>query len=290
MDKAFWQGVAANNFAVPEGYTASKLLPELLNLLGSPDQELRDDIGYTALAYWTVRDKHYSPDEIRRMIKHLTENLQTGIGEKDSDSVILRSFSALVLSLMIYRDNQDSFLTNEEVKTVLQQTVEYLEAEQDIRGYVVGKGWLHSLAHTADTLKFLARNPKTDAGDHLQILSAIASKLTRPTTHAYVHDEDERLVLVVMEVLKRDTLHAPTLHGWIESFREWKQNSRNDGKFDVEIHATYHNIKTFLRALYFAVQMMASSPNATEAVKELELEVLRAVRLYGAGTIYASSQ
>ena len=41
MDKAFWHAVLDADGAVPEGYTAAGLTPELLEYLGSTDPFLR---------------------------------------------------------------------------------------------------------------------------------------------------------------------------------------------------------------------------------------------------------
>src|SRR5262245_43326564 len=119
MDKLFWQEVVKNDCKLPDGYTVAQLTPDLLGFLGSIDIEVRDPIGYTALAYWMVRDGHYAPDDLRAMRDQLLANLSVGIGEKDTDSVFLRSFSILMLSLIAYRDNQVDFLSADEVKTLL---------------------------------------------------------------------------------------------------------------------------------------------------------------------------
>jgi hypothetical protein len=285
VDKAFWQSIVQNDCAVPEGYTVQQLTPQLLELLGSPDPELRDDVAYLVFARWIVRDERYTPDEIRNLIKTLTTNLKYNIIEQGGDSTLLRSFSALTLSLIAYYDVQKPFLTTEEVDGLLQAGLEYLAAERDLRGYVPGIGWIHATAHTADLLKFLARNPKTEGGAHLQILSAIADKLMQPIAYVYIHDEDERLTLVVSDVLKRGTLNHQAIIGWMERFREWKAQSRSDGIFDPTVHAPYTNIKTFMRSVYFVVQWLAQQD---EQYRDLEQEALKLIRYYGIGTIYTA--
>ena len=80
MDITFWKSIRNNDFAVPDGYTSQQLTPELLDYLGSPDPELRDDFTLPILAYWMYRD-HYTLAEKRGMIARLGENLTQGIGE-----------------------------------------------------------------------------------------------------------------------------------------------------------------------------------------------------------------
>ena len=286
MDKTFWHDIIKNDYAVPDGHTVAGLTSELLGFLGETDSALRDEISYMILAHWITRDKLYSPAELRSMIVTLTANLETGIGEQGTDSVLLRSFSALSLSLIVYHDMEADFLSDDEVRDLLNKTLVYLAAEQDVRGYVEGLGWVHAVAHTADLLKFLARHPRTDAGDHTRILTAITDKLSAPIKHVYIHDEDERLVLVVREIIKRGSLNFIAWQGWLASFREWKDRHSDVPGFVVTVHAGYSNLKNFLRSLYFMVDSIAD--DSVDA--KLMLDDIKAkVRYYSMSIEYTES-
>ena len=52
----------------------------------------------------------------------------------------------------------------------------YLKDEQDVRGFDARLGWLHSVAHTADLLKFLARSPHLQVQEQAVVLKAIADQ------------------------------------------------------------------------------------------------------------------
>lgn len=294
MDKAAWKQIAANDFNLPEGHTAAEFLPELVGFLSSPDQELRDDIAYMAFAMWIGRDKHFTPDDLRGLITTLTANLNIDLGEVGTDSALTRSFSALALSVIAYHDNHVSFLTTDEIHALLNKVLVYLAAEDDLRGYVEGIGWVHAVAHTADVLKFLARNPKTDVDDHRRILDAIADKLTTPVTHIYVHDEDERLVRAVYDIMGRDTLSLEAYKTWLERFKTWKASWPEGGQFVVTTHAPYMNCKHFIRSLYLTVKALADSelPPEKAALKKLATGLLPEVEnllpIFGTGTIYAA--
>src|SRR5438552_14704247 len=54
-DKAFWQSIAKNKYAVPEHESADSLAREISGLLSSPDPELRDDLAYSIFARWLYR-------------------------------------------------------------------------------------------------------------------------------------------------------------------------------------------------------------------------------------------
>lgn len=294
MDKAAWKQIAANDYQLPEGHTAAELLPELVGFLSSPEPQLRDDIAYMTFAMWIGRDKHFTPDELRGLIATLTANLHVGLGEQGTESVLTRSFSALTLSLIAYHDNQSSFLTSDETRTLLNKVLDYLAAEADLRGYIEDTGWHHAVAHTADVLKFLARNPKTDVDDHRRMLDAIADKLTAPVTHVYVHDEDERLVRAVYDIMGRDTLSVDAYKVWLGRFKTWKESWPEGGQFVVTRHAPYMNCKTFIRSLYLTVKALVDSelPAEKAALKTLATGLLPEVEnllpIFGTGTIYTA--
>jgi hypothetical protein len=275
MDKSFWQNIVNADFAVPDGQTVASLTPELLDFLGSTDIEVRDPFGYTVLAHWIVRDGHYSPDDLRAMRDQLIANLDQGIGENGTDSVFLRSFSVLILSLIVYRDNLHPFLTESEIADLLDHTLRYFAAEQDLRGFLVETGWAHTVAHTADTLKFLARNLKTTREQHKRILNAIADKLLLPVTYVYIHSEDERLVSAVIDVLKRQMLSIDEWQAWLDRFTAWK-NSWQPGDFVPTIHAPWWNAKNFLRSLYFRLDSVANLP-----ANELKPKIAEVLKVYG---------
>lgn len=285
MDKAAWKQIGANKGALPDGYTITELTPELLAMLGSPDPELRDDVAYMVFAYWVAEDKRYSPDEVRSLMGQLTANLDVGLGEQGTDTVLLRSFSALILSLIAYRDVVSPFLEVTEIQALLDKMLAYLAAEADLRGYVEGTGWHHAVAHTADVLKFLARNSKTTADDHLRILNAIADKLTAPVKHIYVHDEDERLVRAVVDIVQRGLLDKAAFVAWLGRFKAWRETWKESGQFVVTIHAPYMNCKHFIRSLYLTMDALSQKHALAAALKG---EVENLIPVFGAGTIYMS--
>ncbi len=254
MDKQFWFDIRDNKYAIPEGYSVPQLTEELFTYIGSLDPELRDTIAYETFANWLDQDK-YTLEQIRPYIPRLVINLQNGLGERDNDSVFMRSFSILFLAEIIYHDNQDPFLERDDVQSILAKGLAYLKDEQDPRGYVLEKGWAHALAHTADLLYVLSSNRFIARAELEQILNAIIEKLTEPIDWVYPYGEDDRLVQAVLGAVQRKLLDEFFYKQWLKSFifskgkkRSWKGSFANQ-----PIHNAYFNSRNFLRSLQLRI-------------------------------------
>ena len=82
---AFWHQIAQNNYAVPTGGDVASLTDELIELLGSRDPELRDEIAYSTLAAWIYQTRVIEPAPLRRVVDRLLANLKDDIGERGTD-------------------------------------------------------------------------------------------------------------------------------------------------------------------------------------------------------------
>jgi len=278
MNKQFWKSIQENDCNIPEGHTVKSLTPELLSFLGSTDPELRDELAYAILVEW-VEDNLYTPDELRQMIAQLSTNLETGIGETETDSIFLRAFSILALALIVYYDNKKSFLKPEEIDEILSNALQYLATEKDPRGYVAGRGWAHALAHTADLLLVLAENKNTSARNLVRILNGIMDKLLNSTKWIYVHGEDDRLSAAVLVVLQRGLLGAPAIKEWLDSLTSPDSDSWKGAWTNEESTRAFFNVRNFLRSLYLQVRTEDEFPLQDE-LENIILEAVQTLRPY----------
>lgn len=268
--RGFWRRILRTDFAIPEGHSLDQLTQELMVYLGSPDPELRDEFAYLILANW-IRRGFYDAQQLRAIAQTCLRNTQVGLGDTETDSVFLRSFSVLILAAIIARDNADPFLDGEEIHRVFDTVLDYVYAERDLRGYVPDKGWAHAIAHAADCLHYLAQSQQL-GGQHLEQLAiGIASRMAAPVTHIYHHDEDERMALAVMAVAGRNLLDV---HFWEEWLGSLAQPILEAG-FNLERNAQVQNIKHFLRSLYF---QLALTPSNAQSIREFRLAVLTTIK------------
>ena len=268
-DVAWWRSIKAHGFEVPEGQAQGRLLLEVCGLLDSPDPEVRDGLGYEIAAAWIVGKRTVSNEELRPVIALLERNLSTGVGENGTGTVLGRSFSALVLSVVAARDNTAPFLTREEFDALLAAALDYLAREKDERGFVPGTGWHHSVAHTADLLKFLGRNPKLQTADQRRILAGISLK-TGGSKIFWTWGEDDRLAAAVLSLLRRDDFDTAAFDGWSDRIvAVWQDTmqviQRDPSALDPARYAAAKNGRDLLASLYVQVSTASPFANADRA-------------------------
>jgi uncharacterized protein DUF2785 len=212
--KPFWRSIVAQKFAVPPGETAAALAAELVASLGSPDPEMRDDLAFTILSSWIYGRKLLSPADLRPIVRTLQGHLSRDLTTPGTETVLLRSFSALTLSVAAARDNAEPFLTADEFNALVEAALAYFRDEPDIRGFDAQKGWLHTAAHTADLLKFLARSPRLRAADQARMLTALTAK-NRDAAAAFSQGEDERMARVVISIVRRPDFDRGAFTSWL---------------------------------------------------------------------------
>ena len=276
MDKDFWVALYKNKYEIPEGHTLAELTREIFSYLGSTDPELRDEIGYIVFANW-LKQERYSTAEIRELIRELLTNLHIGIGETESDSVFLRTFSILFLAEIVHNDNKKSFLDKPDIDLILEKALWYISAEKDPRGYVPVKGWAHALAHTADLMLVLGKNKNLEETDLLKILNAVSEKIIHSTGYIYIHGEDERLASAIIESLRRGLLPTHKLEEWTKSFieQDWR------GAYtDEEKNSAFQNTRNLLRSIYLEFKNEGQELPKQAELESIFLETLKNLKPY----------
>src|SRR5690606_14002233 len=276
--RAFWEDLRASGFAVPAGKTAFELLREMNALVGSTDPFLRDNVTYEAAAKWIYTDGLLSADEQRAVLAMWTANLRQGIGETDGPQVFLRSFSALNLSIVAARDIRAPFLTRAEFDAFFDATIDYFARERDVRGYLPDTGWVHAAAHTADTLKFLARNTKLDAAQQARLLAAMDAK-ARDFGGVFQWAEDARLADVLVSLAVRADVDQAAFDTWLATIPPRKAALwANAPAIDAARFPEVQNLTLILRSALTSLMLPTDLPPQAVAARTSIIATLRALR------------
>jgi hypothetical protein len=268
--------------ALPDGLAA------LVNDLRSPDPHVRDDGAYSTLA---TRITQGRADE------HLVALGDAGAALLVDPAIQARSFGALLLALVVDRVNSRSWGIPEVGGAVeVVQPIDFVRwlavflswysGEQDLRGHDQTLGWLHAVAHGADTLAAFGGSRLLNTSEQVMLLDVTAQRLHTPTAHHLTQQEDDRLGLAAMTILARGSVPADDICAWIDRLAEpWRD--RPGGETSAQLDNTIRFARTLHLQLTLGIRLEPNGPVLPIPQKDELLHHLGAA-LSDVGWLYGS--
>ncbi len=243
------------------------LLIEMLSEIGSTDPVLRDELIYQTFCNLVMKDA-LSEEQMTAMMTTCLddEHLFLGIGEEEGDAVFTRSFSVLVVALLVHKDRQTPFLSSQLFENATESVLRYLQEEKDTRGYVNGKGWAHSIAHGADALDEIIRHPDFRTKLIDRCLESIQECLWKEGV--YVDDEDERLLMAIEALLTRGLVDQE-LASWVKRLDDKLSSLFDEEGFSVAFTHTKQNVLHFLKSGYFRLKFNHDAKDTMVAIEDV---------------------
>ena len=173
----------------------------LLEHLGDPSPEIRDDLVFTSLARG-IQEELFTQEQFHFIAETISSN--EGV-EKEIDKIGLstleRSFKALVYANLLSADSNEHSLFYQVLKTdirntMLYQGLHYLEKEEDTTGFSSQYGWVHAFAHGADLLTEVVCHPDFPINSVHEVFD-ILGQLFKRISIRFTDDEDWRLARVL---------------------------------------------------------------------------------------------
>lgn len=191
-----------NNEKTWEDVDQEVVLDAMILHIGSPNSDLREMV-YRSF-YMSIIHDQLDYETVKKLLDYSLKHLLfKGIGESGTDSVFTRAFTTILIAVIIHKDIEVDFLPKEKLTEVKNNIKKYIELEQDVRGYLPEKGWAHSIAHVADTCDELIKSGKIAEVEYFSIIELLLKKYcTTPT--GFLHGEDERVVIAVLAMLKKE--------------------------------------------------------------------------------------
>lgn len=276
--RAEWVAFQKGGFAVPAGETALGLLTDMNALLASPDPVLRDDVAFSAAEKWIVRDRALAPDDLRRLLAMWSANLDDGLGIAGDDRIFKRSFSVLSLSLIAAREVATPFLTAEETQRFFDRVLDYFSRERDLRGFDAQHGWMHSVAHTSDAFKFLARGNHWSRANLPRLLDAVRAKIESSET-VFAWGETDRVALALHAAVRRPDADTAAIDAWIAGWvPDYTALWANGPQVGPRLFARVENARQVLRSLHAALSMDQTPTPQGESTRRAALAALARMR------------
>lgn len=227
------------------------LVLALVPCLADPDPQLRDGYAFEALSAWS-RKSLLSTDTQRSIFGQLMPQLEASVPDPHGFAA---PFAALALAEVARGDRLAGFLSSQERNALVHAATQYVRQVKDYRGFVVGQGWRHGVAHGADLLMQLALNPAMDQAQLERLVEAALSQVVPAEGHFYVYGESERLARPVLFAARRGLMAPEWWRTALERFANPQPLATWERAFDSQSGlARLHNTKAFFLVLFANVR------------------------------------
>ena len=239
----------------------------LLEHLGDPSPEIRDELVFTSLArgiqeeLFTLEQFHFIAEEVSS-----DEGLYKEIDSRGV-SALKRSFRALIYANLLSCDGTKESLYYQQLpspirSTMLNQGLYYLTKEKETTGYSPQFGWIHAFAHGGDLLTEVICHhsfPKSNIAEAFEIIG----KIFKRVEIRFTNDEDWRLARAFYEPILRGKIEPSLLTAWLQTV-EFPLKEAND------FHK-FSNFRSCLLEVYIQLDQRNSSQNdLKEAIQSFQ--------------------
>lgn len=194
----------------------------IVEQLASPLPKYRDTGAFFFLSDMIQNDL-LSEEQLRWLTDYLVsdEQLFAHILEPQNDAIYRRSFSVLVLSLLLFSNRiKTPFMSETQLNHVIDQVALYAALERDGRGFIDENGWAHAFTHIGNAVAEIFLMPDLVRADKVFVLGAVLAgyhELSQPLTFG----ETERLVEVITHISKQHELYADYL---LLTLKMWRKD------------------------------------------------------------------
>ena len=260
----------AATFQIADVPTRERFAEAVVACLASPDPELRDGIAFEALSHM-LRQEQLGTEVRLRIARDLLRRLQGADG-----AGFERPFAALVLAEIVRADRIKAYLPGAMREAIAADALSYVRGVKDYRGFDEREGWRHGVAHGADLLMQMARNPNFAAPDLAAKIRDAAGAQVAPPGHFYIYGESDRLMQPIVVLAQRKAFDAAAWSAWFADLAKpaplatWGEAYRSQAGL-----ARLHNLRAFLTSVLVTARLSENTDDdvllagAEAALREL---------------------
>ena len=191
----------------------------------------------------------FTNEQVKALFKRLQapDILFSHIFEPQNDAVFLRSFAVMILSGMIYADqNRYHILSKADYLTTVQNIGTYILLERDGRGYVETKGWAHAFTHIGNMLEELSQVDVLPRSEKVFLMAAVVEAWRRIET-PLIFGEDHRMALYLSGITNVNQFYSETLLMCLKNWQHTLVNIRPQESYAFWVR--WYNRNRLLQAL-----------------------------------------
>ena len=233
----------------------------LLDHLGDPSPEIRDELVFTSLARG-IQEELFSLEQFQFISEEVSsdEGLYKEIDSRGV-SALKRSFRALIYANLLSADGNEHSLFYKGLKAdirnaMLSQGLYYLKKEKDTTGFSSQYGWVHAFAHGADLLTEVICHPDFPSNRVSEVFDVLGQLFKRIPIR-FTNDEDWRLARVLYEPILQGKLEQEQVASWIKTV-----------DFPIEEREDFYKFSNFRSCLLEVYIQLDQKNSLQDALKE----------------------
>jgi hypothetical protein len=244
-DRARLEALKAASFEIADAGARERFAESVVACVASRDPFLRDGVAFEALPHMFRNEQLGDAAKVR-----IARDLLQRLGSRDALG-FEAPFAALVLAEAVRADRLKAYLPGDLRAAIGEGAVTFVAGVRDYRGFDEREGWRHGVAHGADLLMHIARNPAYADRAFLERLRDAVAAQVAPAGHFYIYGEPERLMYPIIFLAQRKVFAGAEWGAWFERVVAAAPLASWDAAFASQMGlAKRHNTRAFLYAVW----------------------------------------
>lgn len=253
-DRARLEQLKAAKFEIADVAERERFAESVIVCVASSDPFLRDGIAFEALSHMLRADQLGTPVRVR-----IARNLLARLRSREPQG-FEAPFAALVLAEIVRADRVKTYLPGDLRTAIGEGAIAFMSGVRDYRGFDEREGWRHGVAHGADLLMQIARNPNYADKTYLARLRDAVGGQVAPAGHFYIYGEPERLMQPVIVLAQRKLFVAGEWEAWFANVTQAAPLASWDEAFVSQTGlAKRHNTRAFLHSVWLNARISDST-------------------------------
>ncbi|ADG40488.1 MULTISPECIES: DUF2785 domain-containing protein [Leuconostoc] len=235
------------------------VLMAIAEQLANPTAKYRDNGAFVFLSD-IIQKNLISEAQMSMLANYFVsdDQLFAHIFERANDGIYRRSFSMLMLSLLLFiQRTKKPFLTDIQLSRIIDQVALYAILERDTRGFINTNGWAHAFTHIGNVVSEIMLMPKLVRADKLFVLASMLAGY-RELKLPLMMGETERLVEVVIYAANAHRLYCDYV---LITLKLWRKDlvTRQNIATEANWHQLYNRTRFFHAIILTGAQNVPKS-------------------------------
>jgi hypothetical protein len=252
-DRARFEVLKKAEFAIADPAERERFAEAVVACVTSPDPFLRDGIAFETLSHMLRAEQLGDAVKVRiarDLLRRLSSREPAGFEAP---------FAALLLAEVVRADRVKAYLPDDLRAAIGEGAVTFIAGVRDYRGYDEREGWRHGVAHGADLLMQIVRNPAYADRAYLGRLRDAVGVQVAPAGHFYIYGEPERLMQPIVFLAQRKVFTEAEWGAWFERVSDAAPLASWDQAFATYVGlAKRHNTRAFLNSVWLNAKITKS--------------------------------